>query len=208
MAIALNIVLACVYAEFVGYWLHVLLHSEKIGYLSRNHMIHHLLIYGPDKPQRQSTEYLGSTFDRAGVAGIGLEWLGPIVLLLAVTAASLMGWGLGAGGAALFCGVALLWGLTTFWYMHDAMHLRGFWMEGSASWLRHWFLSARRRHDIHHMDLTDDGRMSRNFGICFFGFDRLFGTLEPGHRKFNRAGLAAARRRYAYIYSGRTSDGV
>lgn len=30
------------YAEFVGYFLHKLLHSENIAWLSKSHMNHHL----------------------------------------------------------------------------------------------------------------------------------------------------------------------
>jgi putative SOS response-associated peptidase YedK len=32
-------------------------------------------------------------------------------------------------------------------------------------------------HDIHHHALNNDGLMDKNFGIGFFAFDRLFGTL-------------------------------
>jgi hypothetical protein len=36
-------------AEFVGYWLYRLLYSDKFPALSRGHLIHHFLIYGPSK---------------------------------------------------------------------------------------------------------------------------------------------------------------
>ena len=39
-------------AELLGYLLHRLLHSGWIGFLSRNHMRHHLAIYGPLQEQR------------------------------------------------------------------------------------------------------------------------------------------------------------
>jgi hypothetical protein len=38
-----------VVAEFVGYWLYRLLYSDKFPALSRGHLIHHFLIYGPSK---------------------------------------------------------------------------------------------------------------------------------------------------------------
>ena len=44
--------------------------------------------------------------------------------------------------------------------------------------------------------------MTANFGICFFLFDRLFGTLRKEHSRFNRQGHAAALRRYAYVFPG------
>jgi hypothetical protein len=34
-------------AEFAGYWLHRLLHSDRFPVLSRPHLIHHFLRYGP-----------------------------------------------------------------------------------------------------------------------------------------------------------------
>ncbi len=191
----------CFYAEFVGYWLHVLLHSEKVPFLSRNHMLHHLVAYAPDKPQRPSREYLETTSDRASILGIGMEWIGPVVLILGVSVGALTALGVGAAEQAVFSAVALGWGALMFWYMHDAMHLRDFWMEGRSFW-KAWFLDARRRHDVHHMDLSDAGRMNKNYGICFFGFDRLFGSFQDQHKRFNRAGLEAAERRYAAVITG------
>ncbi|MDE2491933.1 MAG: sterol desaturase family protein [Elusimicrobia bacterium] len=197
---------ACLYAEFVGYWLHVLLHSEKIPFLSRNHMIHHLVVYAPDKPQRPSRNYLDSTYGRASLLGIGLEWLLPVALILGATTAVLTRLGVGAPEQAVFAACALGWGALMFWYMHDAMHLQGFWMEGSLAWKR-WFLDARRRHDVHHMDLSDAGRMNKNYGICFFGFDRLFGSFQDQHVRFNHPGHEAAKRRYAGVLAGVLPDG-
>ncbi|MDE1975878.1 MAG: hypothetical protein KGI84_01305, partial [Elusimicrobia bacterium] len=60
---------ACLTAEFVGYWLHILLHSDKIKFLSRSHMIHHLISYPPDTPMRPSEEYMLSTQGRASLLG-------------------------------------------------------------------------------------------------------------------------------------------
>src|SRR6476660_2187751 len=51
-------------------------------------------------------------------------------------------------------------------YLHDRMHIHGFWMEKNPL-LRRWFLSAHKRHDIHHWALNDAGYMDRNFGIGF-----------------------------------------
>lgn len=191
--------LACFYAEFVGYWLHVLLHSDKIEFLSRNHMLHHLVVYAPDRPMRPSRDYLVSTYGRASLLGLGLEWIVPAAVLLPLTWLGLRAAGAAAVDQAVFLGVTLAWSFALFNTMHDAMHLKGFWMERSP-WLCRWFLRARKRHDIHHMRLDDWGRMRTNYGICFFLFDRLFGTLAREHETFNHAGLAAARQRYAFIF--------
>lgn len=189
---------AALFTEFAGYWLHVLLHSHKIRFLSRNHMIHHLSVYAPNKPQRPSHEYLISTYGRAAVLGIGLEWLLPAAVLLAAEIGGLRALGVGPAAGTAFVAASLAWGWLMFGYMHDAMHLKGFWMERAPESLRAWFLRARLRHDIHHMDLDDAGFMPYNFGICFFAFDALFGTLKPGHDRFNPRGLEAAMSRYAF----------
>jgi len=41
--------------------------------------------------------------------------------------------------------------------------------------------------------------MDKNFGIGFFLFDRLFGTLSSEHSPFNHRGYAAARERFKYV---------
>lgn len=196
--ILLTMIAACAVAEVFGYWLHVLMHSDKIEFLSRNHMIHHLVNYPPNGPQR-SEDYRVSTGERASVLGLGMEWILPIALLLAVLLAAFRLMGVRPLHQAVFVAASLAWSGAMFWYMHDAMHLKGFWMESHALF-RGWFQRARKRHDIHHMDLDGSGRMSSNYGICFFFFDRLFGTLVAEHRRFNPEGLDRARKRYAYIF--------
>jgi len=190
---------ACVTAEFVGYWLHILLHSDKIKFLSRSHMIHHLISYPPDKPMRPSEEYRLSTQGRASLLGIGMEWLVPIAVIMSGLELALRAAGASPLHQAVFVATALGWGTAMFWYMHDAMHLKRFWMEKNPA-LGRWFLRARKRHDIHHMRIADSGLMNRNFGICFFFFDWVFGSLQPEHEKFNPAGYEAAKKRFSYLY--------
>lgn len=196
---AITILSALVFAEFVGYWLHRLLHSERIEFLSRNHMIHHLVTYAPNRPMRPSSEYFNSTGNRANLAGFGMEWILPIVILTACVLSAFRLMGVPAPCQALFTAASMGWGYFMFGTMHDGMHLKGFRLERNSR-LSRWFLSARRLHDIHHMRLDDCGRQAGNFGICFFFFDRLFGTLATEQKKFNKEGLQAAMRRYAYIF--------
>jgi sterol desaturase/sphingolipid hydroxylase (fatty acid hydroxylase superfamily) len=87
------------------------------------------------------------------------------------------------------------WPVLMFSYLHDRMHLKDFWMARTPI-IRAWFCNARRLHDIHHRALDDDGRMHANFGIGFFWFDRLFGTIGRRHQHFNRIGLQTAMLRY------------
>jgi sterol desaturase/sphingolipid hydroxylase (fatty acid hydroxylase superfamily) len=185
-------------SEFFGYWLHILLHSNKIEFLSRNHMIHHLLLYGPEKPLR-TDHYVDSVASRTSVLGIGLEWIIPLGVLIAVLAAAFYLAGVGAGYQLVFFAAAIAWGFFMFSYIHDAMHVRDFWMERNPLF-KNWYLNARKRHDVHHLTLSDDGKMVVNFGICFFLFDRLFGSYQPRQFQFNRKGLDAAMSRYAFIF--------
>jgi sterol desaturase/sphingolipid hydroxylase (fatty acid hydroxylase superfamily) len=198
MILALTAASACLFAEFAGYWLHILLHSERIGFLSRSHMIHHLVVYPPNKPMRPSRQYLDSTFGRASLLGLGMAWILPAAILIAVLLASFRAGGVRPLHQAIFIGTSLAWGFATFYYMHDAMHLQDFWME-THPLLHGWFLRARKRHDIHHMRVAADGRMMTNFGICFALFDRVFGSFAPEHDRFNQAGFEAAMRRYSHL---------
>jgi sterol desaturase/sphingolipid hydroxylase (fatty acid hydroxylase superfamily) len=47
MDIIVTILAAALIAELTGYLMHILLHSNKIAFLSKSHMIHHLVLYGP-----------------------------------------------------------------------------------------------------------------------------------------------------------------
>jgi hypothetical protein len=160
-------------AELIGYFLHRLLHSETISYLSRNHMLHHLKHYGPFQPMRHSGEYADATDERFALGNVGLEWIGPSAMIL-----GLFLWAFAALHASwlhrtMFVAIALGWSIFMFSYLHDRMHVHGFWMERHRR-LRKWFLHARRLHDNHHHSLDDGGRMNRNFGIGFHMFDRVF----------------------------------
>lgn len=191
----------CAFTEVVGYWLHILLHSEKVAWLSRGHMIHHLKVYGPKRSLRQPGPYKNSVDDeeRYGFLGIGLEWLLPILAILIgfVALASLV-FGASQLAQAVFIVPALLWGRFMFGTMHDSMHLEGYWLA-SVPVLGAWYRHVRRLHDIHHLRFSDDGRMPTNFGICFFGFDRLFGAYENKAESFNQKGFEAALERYKAV---------
>jgi len=182
-------------AELVGYLLHYLLHSEKIRWLSRSHMEHHLEHYGPLRPMRPSAIYIDATTGRWAIGNVGLEWIAPSALLLVVFVSIFTVVGISWPFQVTFIAITLGWSALMFSYLHDRMHLRGFWME--RNWLlRRWFVSARRLHDIHHLSLNDAGRMDRNFGIGFYLFDRLFGTISERQTGLNSMGIEAARKRY------------
>src|ERR1700745_3559683 len=82
IGIPLTLLGACLLAEFFGYWLHRLLHSDKIPFLSRGHLIHHLLIYGPGQPIVHD-HYHDATAHRFSVGNVGLECLATSAIILA-----------------------------------------------------------------------------------------------------------------------------
>jgi sterol desaturase/sphingolipid hydroxylase (fatty acid hydroxylase superfamily) len=191
--VLLTLVFSVVVAELAGYGLHRLMHSCRISALSRAHLIHHLTHYGPQHPMR-TAGYKDATHDRAAIGNVGLEWLVPSAIILGVCL-TLM-WFLRVPLAyRLFSMFGLLgWPIFMFSYLHDRMHIQGFWME-RAPLLKWWFRKARRLHDIHHHSIDEHGRMDRNFGIGFFVFDRIFQTFARRHCPLNWRGYRAAVKR-------------
>lgn len=191
---------AAVFTEVVGYFLHILLHSEKVAWLSRNHMIHHLKAYGPRGALRQPGPYKNSVDGRPALGGIGFEWLLPTALVLAAVLGAFHALRVPLLHQAVFTAAALTWGRLVFGIMHDSMHLEGYWMAENRL-LGGWYKGIRRLHDIHHLEFSEDGRMLKNYGICFFAFDRLFGSYLDKAHPFNEAGYQAALKRYAALIS-------
>lgn len=53
-----SVICSFLVAEFAGYWLYRLLPGDRLPLLSRNHLAHCLLLYGPPYPVRgESYEY-------------------------------------------------------------------------------------------------------------------------------------------------------
>ena len=190
IGVVATLVDSVVVAEFAGYWLHRLLHSNKFPALSRGHLIHHFLVYGPRQPMRAG-DYHDATDNRFALGNVGIEWLAPSALIL------LFCWGVMAllGVPPVYQALALCillgWPLLMFNYLHDRMHVDNFWMT-RIPLLRSWFLNARRPHDIHHRSVNSKGFLDANFGIGFHLFDRFFRTLARRHRPFNWEGYHAA----------------
>jgi sterol desaturase/sphingolipid hydroxylase (fatty acid hydroxylase superfamily) len=188
---------SCVSAEFLGYWLHRLLHSGAIGFLSRNHMRHHMVIYGPTQVLR-SKQYHDATLQSFSLGNIGTEWLTPAGLLIGCAWLAFRLLGMPIRYQLVFFVTTLAWSFLMFSYLHDRMHIEDFWLERNRV-LKRWFVSARHLHDTHHRAINDEGLMHKNFGIGFFLFDRLFGTLLEEEREFNNGGFQAAQRRFKSV---------
>ncbi len=187
-------------SELAGYWIHRLLHSELIPFLSRSHMWHHLEDYAPGTNQR-SDIYKDSSEDRFSLLGLGVEWLVPISAVVLLWSAGALLIGVSVWVTVLSVGTALAWGGLMFGYVHERFHVAETWMlRGKVG---RWFRRARRLHDIHHHKLTDDGRMPYNMGIAFFWFDRVFGTYRKATGRFNASGVEQSRRLYSEIWNER-----
>jgi sterol desaturase/sphingolipid hydroxylase (fatty acid hydroxylase superfamily) len=183
-----------VVAEFAGYWLHRLLHSDRLPALSRGHLIHHFLIYGPRQPMR-AEDYRDATADRFSLGNVGIEWLVPSAIILLFCWGVMVLLGVPRIYQAIALSTLLGWPLLMFSYLHDRMHVDNFWMS-RVPFLKTWFLKARRLHDIHHRSVNDKGYLDTNFGIGFYFFDRFFRTMVKSHRPFNWAGYKTAINRY------------
>ena len=194
VGILATLVDSIVVAEFAGYWLHRLLHSDRFPVLSRGHLIHHFLIYGPRQPMRDAG-YHDATVHRFSVGNIGFEWLIPSAAILLFCWGVMFLLGVPRVYQALALCTLLGWPILMFSYLHDRMHLTNFWMA-RAPLLKKWFLNSRRLHDIHHRSVNRQGYMDTNFGIGFYFFDRLFRTMAKRHRPFNWEGYRAAIERY------------
>lgn len=189
----LTVLASVLLAELAGYGLHRLMHSGSIPALSRAHLIHHLLLYGPRQPMR-TIEYQDATVGRASITNIGVEWLVPSALILALCWCGMWALGIPIAYRCLAFATLIAWPMLMFSYLHDRMHLQGFWME-RAPLLGSWFRAARRLHDIHHRSIDKNGRMDKNFGIGFYFFDRLFRTFARRHCPFNWHGYREAVKR-------------
>ncbi len=188
-----SVICSCLVAELAGYWLHRLLHSDKLPFLSRSHMVHHLLLYGPMQPMR-AERYKDATSGRFSVGNVGFEWLAPSAVLLVFCWGFMFLLHVRPIYQVIVLGNLIVWPFFTFSFLHDAMH-RDFWMVRMPL-ISRWFRRARRLHDIHHHSVDGAGHMYTNFGIGFFLFDRIFRTLATRHRPLNRKGLAIALQRY------------
>lgn len=185
-----SVVCSCLVAEVAGYWLHRLLHTDRLPFLSRRHMVHHLLLYGPLQPMR-AAHYKDATRGRFSLGNVGFEWLAPSAVLLISCWGVMFLLHVRPVYQFVVLGNLVTWPFFTFSFLHDAMHVREFWMARMPL-INRWFRRARRLHDI----LNGAGHMDANFGIGFFLFDRIFRTLATRHRPLNRRGLAIALQRY------------
>ena len=194
MTTLLIVVASLLYAELAGYWVHVLLHSYAIPAISREHMNHHLLSYGPGK-RMHSEEYIQEVTEGSWlVLGLGLEWIIPSGTLLSVTI--FFQWLIGMSWIQIGVSVTVIltYVFLLFSAVHTQMHLRRSGLL-RIPFVRNWFRRARKLHDIHHHHVTDEGLMNVNYGIALPIFDILFGSYLRKLPGLNPSGIARAKER-------------
>lgn len=178
-----SVICSCLVVELAGYWLHRLLHSDKLPFLSRSHMVHHLLLYGPMQPMR-AERYKDATRGRFSLGNVGFEWLAPSAVILVFCWGVMFLFHVPAVYRVIVLANLVVWPFFNFSFLHDAMHLHDFWMA-RIPLINPWFRRTRRT----------------NFGIGFFLLDRIFRTLATRHCPLNCQGLAMALQRYRLTIS-------
>jgi hypothetical protein len=126
LGIASTLSCSLLVAEFAGYWLHRLLHSDKLPMLSRGHLIHHFLVYGPQQPMR-TRDYKDATDNRFSVGNVGIEWLAPSGFILLFCWAVMALLHIRHAYQILALCTLLGWPISMFSYLHDRMHIASFW---------------------------------------------------------------------------------
>jgi sterol desaturase/sphingolipid hydroxylase (fatty acid hydroxylase superfamily) len=160
----LVLVVALISTELVGYVIHRALHAGVLGRFSELHNEHHFTIYPPNGSLR-SEEYKHP--ERTGILKkVGEEWVVPISIISIPLVAILLIVGVPIQYLLFSLAISLLWAWLGLAYMHKSFHLKHFWMDKSR-----WYKKVRRLHDIHHLEVT------KNYGITFFGFDKIVGTF-------------------------------
>lgn len=142
-----------------GHVAHWFIHQPLAGKFNRSHMTHHLKLYPP-------TDYLSKKYRHPGKDNTVLIFaiLSIPMLILPWVA---LGFGVITLFQALFIFVEMLILGAAHDYVHDAFHIKGHWLY-KFKMFRKWNVLHYR----HHVN------MKSNFGIFYFMWDRVFGTLS------------------------------
>ncbi len=142
-------------AEGAGYLVHRLLHWPGSGALYEGHMDHHRRLYPPG-------DLLSDVYRTPSPGASAVILFAPFFVALVL--AALITLPLGTAILVVIELAVLAW-LNN--YLHDGMHVRGFWLERFGCFRR-----LRELHFQHHAE------MSSNLGIFVFVFDHLLATYR------------------------------
>jgi sterol desaturase/sphingolipid hydroxylase (fatty acid hydroxylase superfamily) len=142
--------------EFIGYFWHRFAeHDGKLGKLiQRKHWVHHEEDYPVTnlRPPERTTYKDAKSWTWYVLAAV----VTAIIFLVLQLREAIP---LAAG--------SLLYAQCVVSYFHSVFHLEKHWLHRFG-----WFRRLTKLHDIHHW-------VPGNFGIVFFGMDRIFGTMIP-----------------------------
>lgn len=152
---------------FLGYWVHWAFHQPWSLRFYHAHMNHHQIQYPP-------ADFLSETYRGAGRDSTVILFaiaFAPVLLTIALL--TLFGF-----FSLTTCIISLaslaVWGFAHD-YFHDQFHLTNtFWKKFA------FFIKLRSTHYLHHLD------MSKNYGIVFFQWDKLFKTYDAEEIKFDQ----------------------
>lgn len=153
MVLALKLLLGFVCFEAFGWGLHKFLHWNGAGGLYKAHLTHHRL-YPP-------SNFLSREYRSAGVDSTLWRFVVGIAVLIVLMLVVFPLW-----MALMLSAELVVLGLVNN-YVHDAIHIRGHWLERFAIY-RRW----REMHLVHHVDTR------KNLGILTFLADRVAGTFK------------------------------
>ena len=147
-------------ASLFGHFVHWMIHQRWMGPAYRGHMEHHCELYPPG-------ELVSNTYRKAKWFNSGtFLFTPPLLVIIGLVSGCASMFELPAWIMAVFSVVLVTFGFTSD-VVHDSFHVTGHVLERVA-----WFQHAREKHFAHH------NNMKRNFGIVFFGWDKLFKTYE------------------------------
>ena len=161
MAVLLALVLTYLFTTFFGYVVHWSLHQPWMGKLHTSHMAHHVELYPPE--DFTSEVYRHPKNDNIvlvfGIASIPFVIIPIIVFILGIFPLS------------IFISIMSMMILQSFlhYYLHDAYHIKNHWLS-KIPFVKDIFAKLYQLHYLHHL------RMSKNFGIFVFHWDKVFGT--------------------------------
>ena len=143
--------------EFVGYFWHRFIeHKGLFGKLfSHRHWVHHEVEYSVDK--LRSKKYKNAN-----------SWSWYVLAILTITSIFLL---VPLEYAIFFSFYGVLYAWFVVERFHSAFHLEKHWLHRYKS-----FQKLIKLHDIHHYDNV-------NYGIVFFGMDKIFGTFRNDYPK-------------------------
>lgn len=162
----LILIITGIFTVFLGYIIHKLFHNPSSRWFYHAHMNHHMIQYPP-------TSFFSDSYKSAGKdSTVILFVIAFAPILLGVIALTFF------GVFSLTTCIASLLGLV-FWgwmhnYVHDHFHLKNTWLTYIP-----FFIKWRKLHYIHHLDMT------KNLGIIWFGWDKLFKTFADEDVELN-----------------------